>query len=119
MNTSSSAAPTTVELRRGSLYGLLAGVAILAAGVTSLLLVFAANTGSSGLHNVRPAAPSHSATGQDYVSGVTSMTRIAQAAAFGGHGGVLDALGLSARDKRYVKGVTSLTQAQQAAAYGR
>jgi hypothetical protein len=119
MNTSSSTAPATFQLRRGSLYGLLAVVAVLAAGVTSLLLVFAVNTGSSGVPGVRPAAPSHSTTDQGYVKGVTSMTRIAQAAAFGGPGGLLDALGLSTTDKQYVNGVTSLTQSQQAAAYGR
>lgn len=120
MNQSSSTAPATIELRRGSLYGLLAVVAALAAGATALLLIFALTTdSSSGVRSARPAAPSHTTTGQDYVKGITSMTRIAQAAAFGGHDGVLDALGLTAADKQYVKGVTSLTQAQQAAAYGR
>jgi hypothetical protein len=119
VNTSSSTAPATIQLHKGSLYGLLAVVAALAAGITSLLLVFAVNTGSPGVRGARQAAPSHSMIDQDYVKGVTSMTRIEQAAAFGGPGGVLDALGLSAADKQYVQGVTSMTQGQQAAAYGR
>ena len=53
------------------------------------------------------------------MQGITSMTPVQQAAAFGGPGGVLDALGLTAKEKRYVQGITSLTQVQQAAAFGR
>jgi Protein of unknown function (DUF4242) len=58
-------------------------------------------------------------TGNSYVDGITSLDRVQQAAAFGGHGAVLDALGLSPRDRQYVQGITSLTRAEQAAAFGR
>jgi hypothetical protein len=53
-----------------------------------------------------------------YVDGITSLTPLQRAAAFGSHGAVLDALGLSAQDERYVRGIASLTPLEQAAALG-
>ena len=52
------------------------------------------------------------------MQGVTSLTPVERAAAFGGPGSVLDALGLGPRAKQYVQGVTSLTLVERAAAFG-
>jgi hypothetical protein len=54
-----------------------------------------------------------------YVDGITSLTPLERAAAFGGPGAVLDALQLDPRSRRYVEGIMSLSNAEQAAAFGR
>jgi hypothetical protein len=114
--------PRTVELRRSRLIGLVAVVAVLAAGITWALLTFVVDSGSgSAQESATPAAVRSqlSPSEQRYVKGISALTRVQQAAAFGGPGGVLDALGLDPQDKRYVKGIASLTPAEQAAAFGR
>ena len=59
-----------------------------------------------------------SAQEQEYVRGITSLTPVEQAAAYGRSGPLLDALGLDPQDKQYVRGITSLTPVEQAAAFG-
>ena len=118
--TMSNSVPATIEIRRSRLLGLVAAVAAVAAGITAALFVFAVNTEGSGQRNVPAASPSTpSANEQAYVRGIASLTPVQQAAAFGGPGAVLDALGLSTQDRQYVQGITSLTPAQQAVAFGR
>jgi hypothetical protein len=53
-----------------------------------------------------------------YIEGITSLTPLERAAAFGGPGAVLDALQLDPRSRRYVEGIMSLSNAEQAAAFG-
>ena len=132
--------PATVQIKRGRLIGLVAAVAVLAAAVTWALSSFAFDSGSSttassdvqasAIGNPLPPASLHfrvvagpgsaTAAAQDaqYVRGITAMTPVEQAAAFGGHGGVLDALGLAPRDEQYVKGIMQLTPAELQAAFG-
>ena len=132
--TLSTSVPATVQIRRSSLLGGAVLVAAAAAAVTWVLLTFAWGTSSStagrqasvvqqvesygrGLTNAgsffrTPAQVSR------YVQGITSMTRVEQAAAFGGPGGVIDALGLDPQDAKYVKGIMALTPAQLAAGFG-
>ncbi|PWU20188.1 MAG: hypothetical protein C5B48_12815 [Candidatus Rokuibacteriota bacterium] len=116
--TVSNSIPATVQMRRSSLFGLVAAVAVVAAGITALLLVFAVNTSSSGQGSASPSGSSPRQSDQAYVRGITSMTHVEQAAAFGGPGARLGALGLSAQDEQYVKGITRLTPVQMAAAFG-
>jgi hypothetical protein len=116
--TVSNSIPATIQMRRSSLVGIIAAVAVLAAGITAVLLVFAVNTGSSEQRSVQTTASSPSQSDQAYVKGITSLTPAQQAAAFGGPGAMLDALGLSGQDTQYVQGVTSMTPVEQAAAFG-
>jgi hypothetical protein len=120
--TVSPSIPATVQMRRSRLLGLLATVAVVAAAVT--WAAFAASEGSSRSGRpvgsettssvLAPLTPSE----KRYVQGISSMSRVQQAAAFGGHGGVIDALGLDARDAAYVKAIVSLTPAQMTGGFG-
>jgi hypothetical protein len=142
--TVSSSIPATVQMRRSRLVGLLAIVAIVATAIT--WAAFAATESGSGTVG-NPAAASdipnpaaqygrglsqvgsffRTTASRDlqltpsekrYVQGIASLSRVEQAAAFGGHGGVIDALGLSPREAAYVKAIVSLTPAQIAAGFG-
>ncbi len=133
--TVSPSIPTTIEMRRSRLVGVVTAAALAAALITWALLTFAVDTGTDAAHvSVRPtsapASPGFDALGlspqeRQYVQGITSLTPAQQAAAFGSPrtledqelGAALDAL--SARDKQYVKGITALTKKEQAAAFGR
>ena len=135
--------PATIQMRRSRLFGLVAAVALVAAGITSALLIFAVDPDNGATRSSQPAVSSPSLSDQSYVKGITSLTPAQQAAAFGGQravqeaagfkqfakgisstaraqqvGAVLGALGLDAQDRQYVQGITSLTPAQQAVAFG-
>ena len=136
--TVSSSIPATVQIRRSSLLGGAVVVAAAAAAVTWVLLTFAWGTGSStagtaggsqgsviqqvesygrGLTNAGSAFRTP-VQENSYVQGIASMSRVEQAAAFGGPGGVIDALGLDPQDARYVEEIMALTPAQLAAGFG-
>jgi hypothetical protein len=108
--TVSPSIPATLEIRRSRLLALLATVAVAAGGITWAVAASAGSTASS--------SPSMTPAGREYVQGITSLSRLEQAAAFGGPGAVLDALRLSEQEKRYVNGVTSMDLVEQAAAFG-
>lgn len=141
--TVSPSIPTTVQMRRSRLLGLVAVVAVAAAAVT--WGAFAATQGSGASSSPAAQSPRVKQAEQygrglsgigrfftstrnpdlqltpsekRYVHGITSLSRVQQAAAFGGHGGVIDALGLSPREAAYVKAIVSLTPAQVAAGFG-
>jgi hypothetical protein len=134
--TVSSSIPATVQIRRSSLLGGAVLVAAAAAAVTWVLLTFAWGTSSStagtaggqssvqqiesygrGLTNAGAffRTPAQEAR---YVQGIVSMSRVEQAAAFGGHNGVIEALGLDPQDARYVEEIMALTPAQLSAGFG-
>jgi hypothetical protein len=55
-----------------------------------------------------------------YANGIARLSRLQQAAAFGGPGAVLSVLyGLTPKEALYVRGITSMSTKQQAAAFGR
>jgi hypothetical protein len=133
--TVSPSIPATVELRRSRLLVLVAAVAVVAAAGSWAITDAAENTSSTsrssstsaglvaqarqygrGMTEIGTIATS---ARNGYAYRIAKLTRLQQAAAFGGQGAVLDALGLTAKEKRYVQGITSLTQVQQAAAFGR
>jgi Nickel responsive protein SCO4226-like len=156
--TVSPSIPSTVEMRRSRLLGLVAAVALVAAAITWALVARVIDTSSEGAQgsaqprasvpsigpsgegylksftssSPRASVPSIGPSGEaylesftssssrekQYVEGVTSLTQVEKAAAYGGPGGVLDALGLGPREKQYVQGVTSLTLVERAAAFG-
>jgi hypothetical protein len=132
--TVSPSIPATVELRRSRLMVLVAAVAVVAAGSAWAITNAAENTSSPsassytsaglvaqagqygrGVTNIGVVGTS---AGNDYANRIAKLTRLQQAAAFGGPGAVLDALGLTAKEKQYVQGVASMTPVQQAAAFG-
>jgi Nickel responsive protein SCO4226-like len=53
-----------------------------------------------------------------YVRGITSLSPLERAAAFGGPSAVLDALQLDRDGRRYVEGISSLSRLERAAAFG-
>jgi hypothetical protein len=120
--TVSPSIPATVQMRRSRLLGLLAMVAVVAAAVT--WAAFAASESSRG--STAPVGAETTASvlkrltpsEKPYVQGITSLSRVQQAAAFGGHDGVIDALGLTPREAAYIKAIVSLTPAQLAAGFG-
>ena len=127
--TASHSIPTTLEMRPSRLVAIVVLVAAVTAAITWALVTFAGGSGTEATQgSVRPSTSQQNAAipfalglspqGSQYVQGITSLSRLEQAAAFGGHGGVLDALKLRARDKQYVHGITSLSPAERAAAFG-
>jgi hypothetical protein len=139
--TVSPSIPATVQMRRSRLVGLLAVVAVAAAAVTwaASAATQSNGTGSStqsalvnqaeqyGLGLSRAGSyfrstgrsvPGLTPSEKRYVYGIAAMSRVEQAAAFGGHWGVIDALELDPRDAAYVKAIVSLTPAQLAAGFG-
>jgi len=121
--TVSPSIPSTIEMRRSRFAGLVAAAAIAAAAITWALLALAGDDTGTGAaqQSVQPSASvlsSLSAGERRYVNGVTSLTNVEQAAAFGGPDAVLDALDLSPREKQYVRGISSLTPVERAAAFG-
>src|SRR5262249_55532214 len=131
--TVSPSIPATVEIRRSRLLLLVAAVAIAAAAISwGATSASESSSGSSaqsslvtqleqygrGLSNTgvfrTPVASS------SYATAIAKLSRIQQAAAFGGPGATLSVLyGLSPTEAQYVRGITSMTPAQQAAAFGR
>ena len=84
--TVSSSVPATIQVRRSRLVGLIAAAAAVAAGITWALLTFAVNTRTGSAQGRVPtaSAPSSlSASERRYVKGITSLTPVEQAAAFG------------------------------------
>jgi hypothetical protein len=119
----STTIPQTVQIRRGRLLGLIVGTAALAAATTGAILTLVGNTGN-GQVQTTAAAPSAVTSSLSpgesrYVSGISSLTPLERAAAFGGRRGVLDALQLGPKARRYVEGIASLTPVERAAAFGR
>ena len=113
--TMSTSVPATIEMRRSRLLGLIAMVAVVAAGITWALVTFAGDTGTGAAQNsVQPPASVVSAgpSFKQWAKGISSLAAAQQTAA------VLNALGLSSQDQQYVMGVTSLSPAEQAAAFG-
>src|SRR5262245_35262920 len=102
----STAIPQTVQIRRGPLLGLIAGSAALAAATTWAILTLVGNT-DDGQVQASPAAPSVATSSLSpdqsrYVKGISSLTPLERAAAFGGPAGALDALQLGPKARRYV-----------------
>jgi hypothetical protein len=113
--TVSPSVPTTIEMRRSRLVGLISAVALVTAVITWVVLTFAVDLGTeSGRSSVEPTTPtvSISQSQQRFLKGIGSMAQAQQDAA------VLYALGLSPKERQYVLGITSLTRTQQAAAFG-
>jgi len=140
--------PQNVQIKRNRLLGLIAGVAAAAAAVMWAVLAFGIDTRGGQVQANVPAQPavvsspipmtgyldgitSHpSVVGQPngvsflspserrYVDGVSSLTPVERAAAFGGPGTVLDALQLDPKSRRYVEAITALSNAEKAAAFG-
>jgi hypothetical protein len=131
--TVSPSIPAPIETRRGRLFG---GTLLVAAAVAALswgLLSLTVDTGSTSTRGTSPSLVQQAqaygrglteigkiaaASSSSYANRIAGLTRVQQAAAFGGPGAVLDALGLSAGEKQYVQGITSLSSMQQAAAFG-
>ncbi len=60
------------------------------------------------------------ASSSSYANGIARLSRLQQAAAFGGPGAILSVLyGLTPKEAMYVQGITSMSTKQQAAAFGR
>jgi hypothetical protein len=137
--TVSPSIPATIETSRSRLFGGGLVVAAAAAGITWALLSFAVDTGSTSTRGASPSQAASAslvqqaqaygrglteigklgaASASSYANRIAKLTRVQQAAAFGGPGAVLDALGLSAGEKQYVQGITSMSNEQQAAAFG-
>jgi hypothetical protein len=141
--TVSPSIPATVEMRRSRLLGLVAVVAVAAAAVTWATFAATESSGTNARSATPPALVAQAgqygrglsrigsyfrSTGNSdlqltpaekrYVHGIASLSRVEQAAAFGAHGGVVDALGLSPREAAYVKAIVSLTPAQMTGAFG-
>ena len=135
--TVSPSIPATIEIKRSRLFGGAVAVAAIAAAVTWALLTFATGSAST-VSNELMAAPSvqlaesygsgmshagmlgtpHGAS-NSYASRIAKLTRLQQAAAFGGPGATLSVLyGLTPKEAMYVRGITSMTPEQQAAAFG-
>jgi hypothetical protein len=145
----SATIPPTVQIRRGRFIGLVCGVAAVAAAVTWAVYALGVDNGSGQAQASTPAQPavvsspipmtgyldgitSHPSvvrqpsvvsslnpTERRYIEGITSLTPLERAAAFGRPGGVLDVLKLDPASRRYVEGVMSLSNAERAAAFGR
>ena len=114
--TVSPSIPTTIEMRRSRLAGLVVAVAVAAIAITWTLLTFVVDTGdATGQTSVRPTASTASLTPsqQRFVKGLGSMAQAQQSAS------VLYALRLGPQERQYVQGITSLTPSEQAAAFGR
>lgn len=116
--TASTTIPTTVQLRRSRLVGLMAVSAALAACITWALLVFAVNTGTEGSAPTSAAVVSSlSPEARQYVEGIMALTPAQLVAAYGTpRVDVLSSLG--PQEREYVEGIMALTPAQLAAAYG-
>jgi len=113
--------PQTVRIRRGPLVGLVAGSAALAAATTWAILTLVGNADQQ--MQTSAAAPSAVTSSPSpgesrYVRGISSLTPLERAAAFGGPGGALDALKLGPKARRYVVGLASLTPLERASAFG-
>jgi hypothetical protein len=111
--------PTTIQLSRGRLTGLMLTAAALAALITWALLVFAVGSES--------AAPSRAASAdvlaslgpqeRQFVEGIMALTPAQLAAAYGaGRGDVLSTL--SPQERSFVEGISSMSPEQIAAGYG-
>ena len=116
-----STIPATIQVRRSRPSGP-AGVLAFAAVVICVLAV--AVVFGTGSASAKPGGAQRAAgltnSERAYVQGITSMTRLQQAAAFGGFGAILNVrYGLTPQDAQYVQGITSMTPEQQAAAFGR
>jgi len=114
--TVSPSIPTTIEMRRSRLVGVVTAAALVAALTTWALLTFAFDTGTnegqvSALPTTAPVSSS-SLSMQRFANGISSMAQAQESAA------VLFALGLGPQDRQYVQGITSMTPAQLAAAFG-
>ncbi len=136
--TVSPSIPAPIETRRGRLFGGALLVVAAVAGLTWGLLSLTVDTGSTSTRATSPSlvqqaeaygrglteigklgTASAGTSESSYVNAIARLSRVQQAAAFGGPGAVLDALGLSAGEKQYVQGITSMSTEQQAAAFGR
>jgi hypothetical protein len=115
--TVSPSIPGTIEMRRGRLLGLVAAVAVAAAGVTWALLTLTGTDNGASQQSV-PTASTLGGGGQRYVDGIASLTPAERAATFGGPASLLDGIGLSPQQKAYVQGITSRTQVERGAAFG-
>ena len=132
--------PATIRIRRSRLVGLMAAVAVLAAGITWAVSAYAVDSGShsasplaasdgqamafqqfargmSSLAQAQQAAASADARQREqgfrqFATGISSLAQAQQAAA------VLEGLGLSPKDKEYVQAMSSLSPVEQAAAFG-
>jgi hypothetical protein len=111
--------PTTIQLSRGRLTGLMLAAAGLAAGITCAVLIFAVGNES--------AAPSRATSAdvlaslerhqRQFVEGIMALTPAELAAAYGaGRGDVLSTL--SPTERRFVEGISSMSPEQIAAGYG-
>lgn len=110
--------PTTIQLRRSRLVGLMAAVAALAAAITWALLIFAVDRGAE---QAAPAATTGadapSLSTREYVEGIAAMTPEQLAAAFGNL--PFDTVAQSATERQaYAEAIASLTPEQLAAAFG-
>jgi hypothetical protein len=115
--TVSPSIPGTIQMRRGRLVGLVAAVAVAAAGITWALLTLTGTDNGASQQSV-PTASTLAGGAQGYVDGIASLTSAERAAAFGGPAALLDGLGLSPQQKAYVQGITSRTQLERGAAFG-
>ena len=130
--TVSPSIPATVEIRRSRLLLLVAAVAIAAAAI-SWAATNAADSGSSSAQsNLVVQAEQYGrgltntgtfrtpvGNGGSYATRIARLSRVQQAAAFGGPGAMLSVLyGLTPKEAMYVRGITSMTPEQIAAAFG-
>jgi hypothetical protein len=101
----STSVPTTVEMRRSRLLGLLGVVAALAAGITALVLIFTLGTGAS----TATAQSSRSASERQFVKAISTLAEAQQRAATQA---AFDRPGFG----QFARSISSLARTQQAAA---
>jgi hypothetical protein len=131
--TVSPSIPATVEIRRSRLLTLVAAVAVVASGSTWAIAAATDSTGSAAPHDTSPSLVQQAqaygrglteigkiaTASSSYANGIARLSRLQQAAAFGGPGAVLSVLyGLTPKEALYVRGITSMSSMQQAAAFG-
>jgi hypothetical protein len=119
-------------MRRSRLLVLVVAVAVVAAGSASAITRAADDTGSTSTGSTSLVTQSESygrglteigtiaSSGASYAQQVAQLSRLQQAAAYGGPGAEVSALyGVTPREAQYVTGITFMTPEQQAAAFGR
>ena len=128
----STTIPATVQIRRGRLLSLVAGVAAAAAAITWAVSAYAVDDGSSQTRAVAPAAPLVTSAAipaagyldavepqSTWVRAVTSMTPVQLIEAFGTDTPTAVALaGLTPKERQHVESIITSTPAQLRAAFG-
>jgi hypothetical protein len=132
--TVSPSIPATVEIRRSRLLVLVAALVVVTAGITWAIAAATESTGSTTQgstaslvqqaeaygHGLTEIGKLGAASASSYANRIAKLTRVQQAAAFGGPGAVFSVLyGLTPQEAIYVRGITSMSTRQQAAAFGR